>query len=92
MSALQEIIPVMLTQDVLTQMGVSRAAAMQDILGMESVVKVNHFFPVFPSNCKCSISDNLNESGQIPTLRAFYAYNFLLYTIHIKHRFICFRY
>ncbi len=45
MSVLQEIIPVMLTQDASTMMGVLHAAAMQDILGMDSAVKV-HNFPV----------------------------------------------
>ncbi len=45
MSALQEITPVMLTQDAPTQMGALHAAVMQDILGMESAVKV-HNFPV----------------------------------------------
>ena len=45
MSALQEIAPVMLTQDAPAQMGALRAVAMQDILGMESAVKVK--YPIF---------------------------------------------
>ena len=47
MSALQEITPVMLTQDAPTMMGVLRAIAMKDILGMESAVKVNKFLQFF---------------------------------------------
>ena len=43
MSALQKITPVMLTQDASTMMGVLHAAALQDILGMDSAVKVHNY-------------------------------------------------
>ena len=47
MNALQDIITVMLTQDVTTQMGVLRAAVILGTLVMESAVKVNTSYYLF---------------------------------------------